>query len=103
MSQRRIGLWYYPLVVHHTHPGSRAEPLTRRNHKQAMFPEHLTHLAESVWNRHVLAIAPELGVFAFRHMIVQNDEIANPVEHADNTTVVLLNEERAEIPVGKEV
>src|SRR5207253_11075807 len=91
------------LIVHDLQPGPRAESLARIDRDVTVFSEHLDPESQRVRNRHVLAVTPELRVFAFRRVIVQSDEIANIVESVGDAAVVLLYHIRPEPPVGKEL
>ena len=100
---KRIGaLWNVSLPDVHRQPRRRAEQVGIALNQAAVATEMLDLGLERIGNVHCRAIAPEFGVIARRELVVQDQEIADPLVLVDGNAVVLLDHDGIEGAVGKQ-
>ena len=60
----------------------------------AMRFEVVNLVSQTVWDRHILALAPKLGVFARGRGVMQDQEVSDPFILRDRERVVLVCQKR---------
>ena len=89
------------LAEHHLDPGVLAEQLDGQLEHPPGLAEQFDAVAQRVWYVHRPALAPEVGVRAVRHMVVQDDEIAHVFHLEAHLAVELVDVRLADAGVGE--
>src|SRR5579884_1826264 len=74
-----ISAWMNALAQHHLYPACKPEQLIAGTEELAVRFEQFDIGLETVRNLHGSDVIPELGVGALRSVIVENEEVADPL------------------------
>src|SRR6185369_2216862 len=89
------------LAEHRRHPARDIEQFCIGKDPR-LVAELIDPSGETVWNAHVRALLPEVGIVALHRLVVKDDEVANPLEQALHAAVIFVALDRVEALVREQ-